>query len=304
MSDSSAAPSLIVHGGAWDIPPEEWRPHREGCERALAIGLAILEAGGAALDAVEGAVRHLEDDPTFDAGRGSFLNEDGDVELDAGIMDGTRLDVGAVAAVQGVRNAVTLARRILESEHWLLVGEGARRFAQRCGIDSQQHEWLVVERERMRHRRLATQSTRTRDFFVAPGDTVGAVARDARGNIAAATSTGGTPNKPLGRVGDAPVIGAGYYADSAAGGASATGWGESIVRLLWCFRAVGMLEHSSVDQAASSVVDRLALNGGAGGIILLDRKGRPGIAYNTPAMAFAYRDTETGRIVSGPHEPS
>ncbi|HJZ47509.1 MAG TPA: isoaspartyl peptidase/L-asparaginase, partial [Roseiflexaceae bacterium] len=225
--------SLIVHGGAWDIPNDEVAEHQNGCRAALEAGWHVLERGGAALDAVEAAVRVLEDAPIFDAGVGSVLNRDGDVELDAAIMDGPTLRSGAVAAVRRVRNPITLARRVLESQVILLVGQGAERFAEAAGLPLCDPAELIVERERVRWQELLAQSDfRSQDAFGArqvegvsgrgregasadphaltpspprplanPGDTVGCVALDRDGRLAAGTSTGGTANKLPGRVG-------------------------------------------------------------------------------------------------------
>ena len=253
--------ALIVHGGAWDIPDDEVAPHLAGCRRALAAGWEALTNGRSALDAVEIAVRIMEDDPTFDAGVGSVLNRDGLVELDAAIMDGATLRSGAVAAVRGIRNPISLARRVLESEAALLVGRGAERFADTVGIERCADEDMIVPRERARWEELCRLAAyRTPDAFQRPpgevaglrgivaggdhapdqpglriqhpGDTVGAVALDRYGNLAAAVSTGGTPFKLPGRVGDTPLIGAGLYADVQTGGCASTGWGESIIKVL------------------------------------------------------------------------
>lgn len=291
---------FAVHGGAWDMPQHLKEAHRAGCLAAFRAGEKILADGGDALDAVEAAVRLLEDDPTFDAGRGAFLNEDGFVQLDAGIMDGHTMAFGAVAAVEGVRNPVNLARRVLESEHMLLVGEGAARFARHHGIPTDQGEWLIVERERelwasLKERDKVTAS----EFFVTPQPkgTVGAVARDVRGKIAAATSTGGTPFKPLGRVGDSPICGAGFYAQDKLGACSTTGWGEAIIKV---FLAHAAVVRAGEQDAAKEAINLLAEVGGAGGLILLDSAGKTSVAFNTSAMAFAYRDRLTGDIVYGP----
>ncbi len=328
-------PAIVVHGGAWDIPDSEVEPHLAGCRRALAVGWEALSSGATALDAVEAAVRVMEDDPAFDAGVGSVLNRDGLVELDAAIMDGTTLRSGAVAAVRGIRNPIALARRVLDSEVVLLVGRGAERFADEAGIERCTDEELIVPRERARWEELRLQALfRTPDAFQRPpgevagqrgivwggsdcetrstaslraagrrslpGDTVGAVACDRYGHLAAATSTGGTPFKLPGRVGDSPLIGAGLYADTLVGGCSSTGWGESIIKVLLAKTAIDLLSagYAPAD-AARAAIERLEQRvSGLGGVILLDPRGRVGFAFNTPRMAYAYR-TADGEVVTG-----
>jgi beta-aspartyl-peptidase (threonine type) len=297
--------SMIVHGGAWDIPDDEVDAHRDGCRRALDAGWHVLQQGRTALDAVEAAVQVLEDAPIFDAGVGSVLNHDGDVELDAAIMDGETLRSGGVAAVRRVRNPITLARRVLESHVILLVGQGAERFAETAGISLCDPAELIVERERERWIALLKQGdVRTEDAFgaklQAPNDTVGAVALDRYGHLAAGTSTGGTANKLPGRVGDSPLIGCGLYADDQSGGCSSTGWGESIIKVLLAKTATDLIG-AGLDpmSAARSAIDVLSRRvGGFGGCILLDAQGRAGFAFNTPRMAYAYR-IEEGQAVIG-----
>jgi beta-aspartyl-peptidase (threonine type) len=321
--------ALIVHGGAWDIPDDEVAPHLAGCRRALAAGWEALTNGRSALDAVEIAVRIMEDDPTFDAGVGSVLNRDGLVELDAAIMDGATLRSGAVAAVRGIRNPISLARRVLESEAALLVGRGAERFADTVGIERCADEDMIVPRERARWEELCRLAAyRTPDAFQRPpgevaglrgivaggdhapdqpglriqhpGDTVGAVALDRYGNLAAAVSTGGTPFKLPGRVGDTPLIGAGLYADVQTGGCASTGWGESIIKVLLAKTATDFLGAGYAPvEAARAAIERLEQRvHGLGGVILIDVRGRVGYAFNTPRMAYAYR-VEGGAEVAG-----
>jgi beta-aspartyl-peptidase (threonine type) len=281
---------MIVHAGAWDIPDNLVGAHEECCLAAAGAGWQVLERGGSALDAVEEAIRRMEDHPAVDAGVGSFLNAAGEIELDAGLMDGTTLAVGSVAAVQRVRNPISLARRIMESEHVLLVGEGASRFADAQGIERCSSAALVVPRELARWEMItASDSFQSRQAFVHAGDTVGAVALDAAGDIAAGCSTGGTAHKLPGRVGDSPLVGAGFYAQSDLGGASCTGWGESIMRVVLAKTAVDRLGQTAAPDAATWAIAHLQQKvGGLGGIIVLDREGRIGLAYNTPRMAHAY----------------
>lgn len=290
---------MVVHGGAWSIPPKEFEAHRNGCTRALRRGEGVLADGGRAVDAVEAAVSCLEDDPAFDAGRGSVLNELGFVEMDAAIMDGQDLSVGSVAAVREVRNPIRLARRVLETDHVMLVGDGAMRFAAQQGLKFEPAAWFVVDRERDR---WETPSDVGHQSASAPHGTVGAVALDRAGDLAAATSTGGLPAKPMGRVGDSPIVGAGIYAQNGRAAVSATGLGEAFVRLVWAFRAAQMLDAASNPQrACDRAMSYLAPLAAWGGIVMLAPNGDVGLAANTSAMAFAHRD-RYGRIVSGPFD--
>ena len=311
------SPTLLVHGGAWAIPQDETAAHEAGVRRALEAGFEVLARAGSAIDAVEAAVTVLEDDPTFDAGRGSFLTSDGRVQLDALLMDGGRMKAGGVACVERLRNPIKAARLVLEqSQHVYFVGSGAEEFAQAHGMALIENAELVLERERAR---LATAKVREAAGLAdetfsgiaddkspetavrsdsSPGedrpsgqdshDTVGAVALDGRGNLAAATSTGGTLNKTPGRVGDSSLIGCGCYADNLAGAVSLTGWGEPIMKLVlgkWATDrvAAGMAPEIAAREAISYLFNRL---GGHGGIILLGPDGRFGLAHNTPAMAW------------------
>jgi L-asparaginase / beta-aspartyl-peptidase len=292
-------PAIIVHGGAWAIPTQDQKPHREGCLEALARGAAVLDAGGTSLDAVEAAVVYLEDDPTFDAGRGSFLTRDGIVELDAAIMSGRDLQAGSVACVTTVRNPVRLARTVLDSEHTMLVGRGAEQFAEAAGFERCTQEWLVIDRERERWGELVTRPPTVEEFFDIPRGTVGAVAYDADGNIAAATSTGGPPVKQPGRVGDSPIIGAGCYAANDTAGVSVTGWGEAFVRLVWSYRAALASIERPAQAACEHALSLLMPLQARGGVIMVDRNGDVGVAFNTRAMAFASRD-RNGVIAAGP----
>ncbi len=292
MGAADASPSLIVHGGAWTIPREAIEDAKAGCRRALEAGWAILSRGGSAADAVEAAIVVLEDDPTFDAGIGSHLNRDGVVQLDAIIMDGATLKAGAVVAVERVRNPIRLARRVMQhSEHMMLSGAGAELFAAEQGLPLCAPKDLVLERERAAWLRCASsEGHKSGHHWAEHSGTVGAVARDAAGNIVAGTSTGGTCCKFPGRVGDSPLIGCGCYADVEAGGISCTGWGEAIMRVVLAKAAADMLAAGKPPQeAAQACVDLLARRGkGAGGLILLDRHGHPAFAFNTTHMAYGY----------------
>jgi beta-aspartyl-peptidase (threonine type) len=295
--------TLIVHGGAGDIPLDIHEAHITGCRRAAKAGWAVLARGGPALEAVEAAVCVLEDDPAFDAGRGAFPNAAGEIELDAIIMDGRDLSFGAVAAVQRVCHPVTLARLVMaESEHAMLAGTGAESFAREHDLPVCPTEELLAEPELERWR--AAQSggnPRGREPpGSAPSDTVGAVAWDAEGNLAAATSTGGTFNKLPGRVGDSPLVGCGAYADNRTGAVSATGLGEALMKVIISKAACdliarGMSAQGAADAAISLLAERTT---GQGGLIVLDRLGRIGIAHNTAYIAHA-TVTAGGEIVAG-----
>lgn len=293
--------AIIVHGGAWDIPPALHMDHERGCRAAAQAGWDVLASGGSALDAVEAAVRVMEDDPVFDAGRGSHLNADGVVELDAGMMDGRTLMAGAVAAVKRIANPISLARRVLhDSPHVFLVGEGAERFAAEMGLPLCDPADLVVERERQLWEERQNATGKERSAFGETG-TVGAVALDAAGNLAVGNSTGGTFFKHPGRVGDTPIIGCGLYADNTLGAAACTGWGEQIMKTV--------LAKATVDQIALLGNAATAANvaiayfrhriGGLGGVICISPEGQIGLAHSTPYMAYAYRTAALPEIVSG-----
>ena len=294
-------PSLIVHGGAWNIPDQAVEDCRQGCQRALETGWEILERGGTALDAVEAAIVVLEDDPTFDAGIGSHLNRDGRVQLDAIVMDGTTLKAGAVAAVERVHNPIRLARKVLESsEHMMLVGSGAELFAAERGLSLCSPEELVLERERLAWQRCRNNEHLAEFHFGHRHGTVGAVAADTQGNIVGGTSTGGTCCKLPGRVGDSPLIGCGCYADAEVGGVSCTGWGEGIMKIVMGKTAVDFLRTGRTPQeAAEACVSLLAERAkGKGGLVLLDRNGRPGVAFNTSRMVYGHVAADRSIIVS------
>jgi L-asparaginase / beta-aspartyl-peptidase len=305
-------PVLVVHGGAWAMPDDMVDAHIRGVTNALAAGWRILERGGKALDAVEEAVVVMEDDETFDAGRGSFLNRDGRVQLDALIMDGATLRAGGVGCVEHLRNPVRAARKILsESPHVYFVGEGAEKFAAEHGVALCRNEDLIIPREVERLKKYQAEvaqrgptsagTNQDGDMFAPTDDdptishdTVGAVALDREGNIAAATSTGGTLNKAPGRLGDSSLIGCGCYADNLSAAASTTGWGEPIMKLVlakWTADriAAGNLPEWSAQEAMNHLEQRL---NGHGGIIVLNREGHIGIAHNTPRMAWAYKSAK------------
>jgi beta-aspartyl-peptidase (threonine type) len=282
--------ALLVHGGAGDIALEQSARYQAGCVAAAEAGAAVLRAGGNALDAVEKAVIALEDDPVFNAGTGACLNDEGLVELDASIMEGTTLRSGGVCALPPFAHPVSIARAILEEgRHVLYAGEGAARFAQAHGFVPTTSEALTTEAARARW--LAARGARLPEGANGGGSpgTVGAVARDAHGVLAAATSTGGRLLKAAGRVGDSPVPGAGNYADDHAGAVSATGNGETILKVCLSKTAADLLRSGlHPDDAARAAMRLLAdRTGGTGGVILVDRLGRLGWARTTPAMTWA-----------------
>lgn len=293
-------PVLVIHGGAWAMPDDAVEAHLQGVRNAMQAGWRVLDRGGCALDAIEEAVVVMEDDETFDAGRGSFLNRDGKVQMDALIMDGATLRAGGVGCVERLRNPIRAARKILsESPHVYFVADGAERFAAEHGIEPCDNAELVIPREveRLReYQRCASAAGTVKDGndLFAPHishDTVGAVALDQEGNIAAATSTGGTLNKAPGRLGDSSLIGCGCYADNLSAATSTTGWGEPIMKLVlakWTADRVltGNLPEWAAKEAMNYLQQRLH---GHGGIIVLNALGQFGIAHNTPRMAWAFK---------------
>jgi len=290
--DEGARPAVAVHGGAGALPAQGpaaagmESARLEGVRRAAAVARDVLRSGGSALDAVVSSVALLEDDPAFNAGTGAVLTAAGEAELDASVMDGRSLAAGAVAAVKDVKNPVLLARAVMErSGHVLLAAEGASRFAREAGLPPYPNARLVTEFQRAR-------------FEAAPqklpplggGGTVGAVARDARGHLAAATSTGGTFLKRPGRVGDTPLVGCGTYADDRLAAVSATGDGERIIRVTLARVAADLVGAGRpAPQAALEAVRLLAERvGGTAGVIVMPPRGEPGLAHNAPAMARAW----------------
>lgn len=301
---------MLVHGGAGDIPDDAVDAYVAGVRAAIAVGWRILERGGSAVDAVEAAIVVMEDDEAFDAGRGSVLNRDGRVQLDALIMDGASLAAGGVGAVETVRNPIRVARVVMErSPQVYFVGEGAERFAAEHGFEPIDNAELVTSRERLRFEDARERAAAALEIDLRavgetgfPHGTVGAVALDVRGNLAAGTSTGGTTYKPVGRVGDSSIVGCGGYADNESAAVSCTGEGEAIMRLVlgkWAVDRVA--EGLTPQEAAKAAIARLESRLGAGGgLILLDRLGRAGIAFNTPRMAWGVRtvnslDASAGR---------
>jgi L-asparaginase / beta-aspartyl-peptidase len=306
--------AIIVHGGAGNVTSDRAESKQMGGKEAALAGWRILQAGGSALDAVEAAVRSLEDNPVFNAGTGACLTSDGSIELDAGIMEGHTLQVGAVAGVELIKNPVSLARKVLESPHVLLVSTGAQEFAREQGIPLCAFEDLVTERQYQiwlenkaqaasespkepRHHRREVGSLAAREE---KHGTVGAVAIDMTGRLAAATSTGGIPNKYPGRVGDSPLIGCGFYADEHAA-VSCTGYGEDFIRLLIARRAGEFVTRGqTAREAAEAAIALLGAKAtGTGGLIVVDRKGNLGFAWNSQNMTYAYMAEGVQEPVAG-----
>ncbi|MBF6600586.1 MAG: isoaspartyl peptidase/L-asparaginase [Dehalococcoidia bacterium] len=306
---------IIVHGGAgsWSAHPAALAFALAACEEAARAGASRIAAGASALDAVEAAVRVLEDEPLLNAGRGSCRNLAGDVEMDALIMDGSTLGLGAVAAVRDVCNPVSLARRVMtDTRHTLLAGDGAARFADAIGFPRcDTRAWPTPETRDVAARRPPSDThgsdegeatAADADIVGAPArsappaarDTVGAVARDAAGNLAVAVSTGGIPKKMPGRVGDSPLVGCGGYADNATAAVAATGDGEALMKLVASKRVCDLVGHrvpvqSACDELVALLHERLDASGG---LIALDRHGGAAVAFNTPAMPYAWVDSD------------
>ncbi|MFN3946037.1 MAG: isoaspartyl peptidase/L-asparaginase family protein [Allosphingosinicella sp.] len=278
MQDGTDVWALIVHGGAKEMEPAEEEANRAGVLQALAAGREILERGGSALDAVEASIRVLEDLPAFNAGRGSMVNEQGDIEMCAGLMDGRDLSAGAVGAIRRVRNPIGVARRLMEEKEVLLVGDGALKFARDNGLPLAGEEELRAAAEKQ-------------SLLEGAHDTVGAVALDQGGNMAAGTSTGGISGQKVGRIGDSPLPGGGLYADNHVGAVSFSGDGETIARLALASRVMASLDDGvDMEQAIAKAVAKLPGTGGAGadgGGIGIRKDGQVGWAHNSPHFVVA-----------------
>ena len=296
---------LVVHGGAGTISRSEMTPQREreyraGLERAMTAGYEILKRGGSSLDAAEAAVRMLEDDPHFNAGKGAVFTSIGTNEMDAAVMDGKTLSAGAVASLKHIKNPVSLARLVMEkSGHVMMDGEGAEAFAKENGVQVLPDQKYFFTQERWEALQKVKAAEKSggggKKYIITDQDrhgTVGAVALDQNGNLAAATSTGGTTNKRAGRVGDSPVIGAGTYANNATCAVSATGDGEYFVRATVAHDVSALMEYRgmSLTEAAQSVIDKVAKLGGSGGLIAIDRQGNIALPFNTSGMYRGYVD--------------
>jgi len=309
--------AIVIHGGAGVIERSKMTPAREasyrnGLAAALDAGYAVLERGGSSLDAVTAAVRTMEDDPQFNAGRGAVLNQDGDAELDAAIMGGAGPRAGAVAAVRHVKNPIELARLVMEkSPHVLLVADGAEDFALEQGVALVPREYFRTEQreheleEARRAEAARPAGTPTTHARALSGEnsrgTVGAVALDRDGNLAAATSTGGLTNKHTGRVGDTPLIGAGTYASNDCCAVSGTGQGEYYIRQVVAYDVCALVRyrHMGLAQAVHEVVQvKLRHSGGEGGVIALDRAGNIAMDFNSAGMFRGARDSHGRREIA------
>jgi len=297
----AATPVLVIHGGAGvvrkEMTPEKEKAVRAGLEKALQAGYSALKSGASSLDAVTRAIVVLEDDPNFNAGKGAVFNHDGRNELDASIMDGATLRAGAVANVHRIKNPIELARAVMEkSEHVMLIEEGAEKFAQSIGMHLVDPKYFYTEeRWKALQQALDEEKAKTAEPGKTPHHgTVGAVALDSKGNLAAGTSTGGMTNKRFGRVGDSPIIGAGTYADARCA-VSATGWGEYYIRATAARDICARVEFrgdelkKAADEVVLGVIPKL---GGDGGVIALDKDGNIAMPFNTDGMFRGWVDRD------------
>lgn len=317
---------LVVHGGAGTIlkaqmTPEREKAYQDGMEKALQAGNDILEKGGTALDAVEAAVRTLEDNPLFNAGKGAVFSNEGKNELDAAIMDGRTLGAGSVAGVTTIRNPISAARLVMEkSPHVMMTGKGAEKYAKQEGLEIvepsyffTEDRWKALLRARaadslkmLRKDSVLKKDKAFSEFYDSPVGligkygTVGAVALDRHGNLAAATSTGGMTNKKFGRIGDAPIIGAGTYANNSTVAISGTGWGEFFIRLVMAKTVSDMMEYGKMklkDAAELMVMKKLPALGGDGGLIAVDKDGNIAMPFCTEGMYRGYITNEGTRVI-------
>lgn len=320
QSDASAPVAIVIHGGAGTILPENMtdgqeQAYRAALRTALETGHEVLTNGGGSVDAVVVALQTMEDSPLFNAGKGAVFTSENTVELDASIMDGRTRNAGALAGVKHIRNPIALARLIMEeSVHVMMAGEGAETFAREHDVTFVENEYFYTERRREQAEAARRQEAEEnsgasgahRDDRRPDADkfgTVGAVALDQDGNLAAGTTTGGTTNKRFGRIGDSPIIGAGTYADNETCGVSATGHGEYFIRGAVAHDIAARMKHGSmtVNEAARTVVmgelPQMSPDGGTGGVIAMDREGNIAMPFNTPGMYRGYIDTEGNQVI-------
>ncbi len=285
-------PVLVIHGGAGtivkgDFSEELAAEYQTALNETLAIGYKILDEGGTALLAVERTINYLENNPLFNAGKGSVLNSNGEVENDASIMDGSTLEAGAVAGLQNVKNPISLARMVKDStSHVMLSGLGAFQFAQNMGVEIVTQEYYMTDKRRKERQAILDKKH----------GTVGCVALDKNGNIAAGTSTGGMRNKKFGRIGDSPIIGAGTYANSNFAGVSCTGHGEYFIKNAVAYDVIAMINYKgvTVNEAAKQIIqDKLKKQNASGGLIALNKYGDVAMEFNTTGMFRGYRNSDT-----------
>lgn len=297
--------ALALHGGAGTLvkgmmTPEKEQQYRHALEHALHIGYRVLEIGGSSIAAVEETVKALEDCPLFNAGRGSVFTNQGTHEMDASIMDGSNLNAGAVSMISGIKNPVSLAKDVmLKSEHVFLAGEGALKFAEELVYNKESADYFYDQFRYDQWQEIKNTDSFQLDHVASKKDekfgTVGAVALDQYGNLAAATSTGGMTNKKWGRVGDSPIIGAGTYANNETCAVSCTGSGEFFIRNVTAFQVSALMEHANknLKEATAEVVqNRLLKLGGDGGLIAIDRNGNISLEFNTEGMYRACKSSE------------
>lgn len=301
--------SIAIHGGAGTLvkgmmTPEKEKQYKQALELALESGCAILEEGGSAMDAVEEAVRHLEDSPLFNAGRGSVFTNEGTHEMDASIMDGKTLEAGAVSLITGIKNPISLARDVMEkSNHVFLAGEGAMRFADSLGYTLESPEYFHDDFRYQQWQEIKDSDSFQLDHSAKKDSkfgTVGAVALDQEGNLAAATSTGGMTNKRWGRVGDSPMIGAGNYANNKTCAVSCTGSGEFFIRGVVAYDVSCLMEYKgmTLEAAAEEVINKRILEiGGDGGLVAVDAQGNVALPFNTEGMYRAYKTSENQKEI-------
>ena len=290
--------ALVIHGGAGNmnfqnLPEENQNIFKSALDSALQLGLDVLKEGGKSLDAVEVVIRYMEDNPLFNAGRGAVFTSEGKNELDASIMMGQDLNAGAVAGVTDIRHPISAARAVMEqSEHVMFAGKGASVFAEQVGLEMVDPSWFYTEKRFESYQKAIEKEKH---------GTVGCVALDKEGNLCAGTSTGGMTNKKYGRIGDSPIIGAGTYANNATCGVSATGHGEYFIRWTVAHQISVLMEYKGydVETAAKEVVEKQLVEvGGSGGVICLDKYGRPAMVTNTSGMFRAYGNSEGERLVA------
>jgi beta-aspartyl-peptidase (threonine type) len=293
--------AIAIHGGAGtlpraDISSEQEKLYLAGLDAALDAGFAVLKRDGTSLDATTAAVRVLEDNPLFNAGRGAVLNRDGIAELDASVMDGRTLSAGAVSGLRHVKSPIELARLVMTSPHVMLVGAGAEEFAKLSGVEMVPNEYFVTPVRKTQLERLLRGAVSTKENDLAAFGTVGAVALDSSGNLAAATSTGGMTGKRWGRVGDSPIIGAGTYANNMSCAVSATGHGEYFIRTVVAHDICAQVEYLKIplSRASAAVLAKMKALGGNGGVIAIDPAGEVVLDFNSEGM-FRGVATSKGR---------